>query len=101
MDYLFNNSTELVFFGAILLGLVLLALVTRKLRQPPPPPQLEPEQANALEVLRTAMLAGATIRGSIRIETDDDMVITFRLENLEHFQVNSSYLNSTQIKRFL
>lgn len=103
MNYL--SSQEALFFGTVLLGLILFAVIVRYLAKrtakEPPPPSLTPEQQECLDILRDAMIHNATIRSTIRIETDENMVITFKLEKPEHFQVNSKKLDSRTIKKFL
>lgn len=88
----------------LLFGVVCIAIIARSLLRPAkkePPPSLEVEQQLMLDTLRTALANECNIRSTIRIETEDGLVITFKLEKPTSFQVNATNVAISGIKKFL
>lgn len=80
--------TAVFVVGVLLIILTLWLYSATKEREDPP--QLSEDEQKKLQLIERAMITGAEIKGSIRIVTHENIVITFRLDK-PGFQVNASF----------
>lgn len=85
------------FVGGVLL-ILLARWLSRATTEESKPPSLSDDDRKKLELIRLALISKAKINSNIRIETQDKIVLTFKLEK-PGVQVNSVF-TSFKPKKF-